>query len=90
VDTQVLAGWVVPPHSDWLGAKLVVPGSDRDDARARARAALALLRVDGVSTTAPMHAALLQDPEFCAGGVDTGFFERFLAARLPATAEAVS
>ncbi|RBY83812.1 acetyl-CoA carboxylase biotin carboxylase subunit [Geodermatophilus sp. TF02-6] len=83
VDTHVQGGSVVPPHYDSLLAKLIVHGRDRADALARARAALALLRIEGVTTTAPVHAALLADPEFAAGGVDTAFFERFLSgARL--------
>jgi acetyl-CoA carboxylase biotin carboxylase subunit len=90
VDTHVQTGSMVPPYYDSLVAKLVVHGSDRDDALARARAALSLLRIDGLNTTAPMHAALLADPEFCSGGVDTGFFERFLDAHVSAVAEATS
>jgi acetyl-CoA carboxylase, biotin carboxylase subunit len=81
VDTGVQTGSVVPPHYDSLLAKLVVHGTDRADALARTRAALELLRIDGVVTTAPMHRALLDDDEFVAGGVDTAFFERFLAGR---------
>jgi acetyl-CoA carboxylase, biotin carboxylase subunit len=81
VDTHVQGGSVVPPHYDSLLAKLVVHGTDRADALARTRAALELLRIDGVVTTAPMHRALLDDDEFVAGGVDTAFFERFLAGR---------
>jgi acetyl-CoA carboxylase, biotin carboxylase subunit len=78
VDTHVQGGSVVPPHYDSLLAKLVVHGADRADALDRARAALALLRIEGVTTTVPVHQALVEDPEFRAGGVDTGFFERFL------------
>jgi acetyl-CoA carboxylase, biotin carboxylase subunit len=81
VDTHIQGGSVVPPHYDSLLAKLVVHGTDRADALARARAALELLRIDGVVTTVPMHRALLDDDEFAAGGVDTAFFERFLADR---------
>jgi len=81
VDTHVQGGSVVPPYYDSLLAKLVVHGRDRDDALARARAALDLLRIEGVTTTVPVHQALLADPEFAAGGVDTAFFERFLAGR---------
>jgi len=81
VDTHVQGGSVVPPYYDSLLAKLIVHGRDRDDALARARAALGLLRIDGVTTTVPVHQALLADPEFAAGGVDTAFFERFLASR---------
>ncbi|TQM43767.1 acetyl-CoA carboxylase biotin carboxylase subunit [Pseudonocardia cypriaca] len=83
VDTHVQSGSVVPPYYDSLLAKLIVHGVDRADALARARAALDLLRIDGVPTTVPMHQALLADPEFAAGGVDTAFFERFLAIRRP-------
>jgi acetyl-CoA carboxylase biotin carboxylase subunit len=58
-----------------------VHGRDRADALARARAALSLLRIEGVPTTVPVHRALLDDPEFSVGGVDTAFFERFLKTR---------
>ncbi|WP_116451318.1 acetyl-CoA carboxylase biotin carboxylase subunit [Blastococcus litoris] len=82
VDTHVQGGSVVPPYYDSLLAKVIVHGVDRADALARARAALELLRIEGVATTAPVHRALLADPEFAAGGVDTAFFERFLASAL--------
>jgi acetyl-CoA carboxylase biotin carboxylase subunit len=81
VDAGVQAGSAVPPHYDSLLAKLVVHGTDRADALARARAALALLRIEGVTTTTPLHRALLDDAELAAGGVDTAYFERFLQAR---------
>ncbi len=55
----------------------------RDYRLARARAALDLMRIEGVTTTVPVHRALLADPEFAAGGVDTAFFERFLRTRQP-------
>jgi acetyl-CoA carboxylase, biotin carboxylase subunit len=83
VDTHVQGGSVVPPFYDSLLAKLVVHGTDRDDALARTRAALRLLRIEGVATTVPVHEALLADPEFASGGVDTAFFERFLATARP-------
>ena len=83
VDTHVQGGSLVPPFYDSLLAKLVVHGTDRADALARARTALELLRIDGVTTTVPVHRALLADPEFAAGGVDTTFFERFLRAHDP-------
>jgi acetyl-CoA carboxylase biotin carboxylase subunit len=80
VDTHVQSGAVVPPFYDSLVAKLIVHGVDRADALARTRAALDLLLIDGVTTTVPVHQALLADAEFAAGGVDTAFFERFLQA----------
>jgi acetyl-CoA carboxylase biotin carboxylase subunit len=87
VDTHVQGGSVVPPFYDSLLGKLIVHGVDRADALGRARAALALLRIDGVITTVPVHQALLADAEFAAGGVDTAFFERFLQTHRPGLGE---
>jgi acetyl-CoA carboxylase biotin carboxylase subunit len=87
VDTHVQGGSVVPPYYDSLLGKLIVHGTDRADALARTRAALDLLRIDGLTTTVPVHRALLDDAEFAAGGVDTGFFERFLRTRQPELVE---
>ncbi|MGK5171193.1 acetyl-CoA carboxylase biotin carboxylase subunit [Geodermatophilus sp. CPCC 205761] len=87
VDTHVQGGSVVPPFYDSLLAKLIVHGADRADALARTRAALALLRIEGVTTTVPVHQALLADAEFTAGGVDTAYFERFLRNAQPDLAE---
>ena len=87
VDTHVQGGSVVPPYYDSLLGKLIVHGADRADALGRARAALDLLRIDGVTTTVPVHQALLADAEFAAGGVDTAFFERFLQTHRPGLGE---
>jgi acetyl-CoA carboxylase, biotin carboxylase subunit len=83
VDTHVQGGSAVPPYYDSLLAKLVVHGVDRADAIARTRTALDLLRIEGVPTTVPVHRALLADHELATGGVDTAYFERFLATHQP-------
>ena len=76
VDTHIQAGSAVPPQYDSLLAKLVVSGTDRAQALARLRRALARCRIDGVATTLPMLAALASDAGFAAGGIDTGYLER--------------
>jgi acetyl-CoA carboxylase, biotin carboxylase subunit len=78
VDTGVQAGSAVPPAYDSLLAKLVVSGADRAQARARLRAALARLDIRGVATTLPMLSMMASDPEWAAGGVDTGYLSRRL------------
>jgi acetyl-CoA carboxylase, biotin carboxylase subunit len=78
VDTHVQAGSAVPAQYDSLLAKLVVTGADRDQALARLRGALARCRIEGVATNLAMLAALAEDGEFAAGGVDTGYLERWL------------
>ncbi len=82
VDTHIEAGSRVPPYYDSLLAKIIVGGPDRDTALAHARAALDNCRIEGVKTSIDIHRALLDDPEFIAGGVDTNWFERFHAKGL--------
>ena len=84
VDTHLYDGYTVPPHYDSLVAKLLAHGATRAEAIARLRAALAELRADGILTTAPLHAALLDEPGFVAGGTDIHHLERLLAGGWPA------
>ncbi|MGH3298836.1 MAG: acetyl-CoA carboxylase biotin carboxylase subunit [Trebonia sp.] len=79
VDTHVQAGATVPPYYDSLLAKVIAHGRDRDGALAALRAALDRCAIDGVTTNLGLQRALLADPEFAAGGVDTGYLARWLA-----------
>jgi acetyl-CoA carboxylase biotin carboxylase subunit len=80
VDSHLYAGYTVPPNYDSLVAKLLVHGRDRHEALVRGRRALAMLRVEGISTNAEMHQRILEDEDFQAGRIDTHFMERFLKA----------
>src|ERR1700722_19685757 len=80
IDTAAYAEGVIPPYYDWLIAKLVVRGKDRNEAISRMSRALEMFIVEGVYTTIPLHRKILADPDFRAGKFDTGFIERFLAA----------
>ena len=86
VDTHIASGSRVPPYYDSLMAKIIAHGRDRADALARLRKAIAETHIEGVATNLAFHAEVLADPEFAAGGVDTGFLPRFLE-RQPAASE---
>lgn len=75
VDTHMPRGGVVPPFYDSLIGKLIVRGDTREEAVARLTAALDRLEIEGIATTADLHRAIMRDPRFRAGGVDTRFFE---------------
>ena len=81
VDTAQYAEGVVPPYYDSLIAKLIAHGVDRAEAIAKMERALSQFIVQGIDTSIPLHQAIFQDPAFRAGEFDTGFMERFLAAR---------
>ncbi len=76
VDSHVYAGYTVPPYYDSLIAKLIVQGSDREEALERMRLALESFVVEGVQTTMPFLARVMQHPQFRAGEVDTKWLER--------------
>ena len=78
LDTHVYAGYHVPPHYDSLLAKLIVSGSNREEALVRAEHALGSFVVEGVSTTLGFFGELIHDPDFRRGAVDTHLVERFL------------
>ena len=75
LDTHVFTGYDVPPHYDSLLAKLIVGGTDRDDAIRNLRAALAAFEVDGVDTTIELHQRIVDHPDFRADNVNTKWLE---------------
>jgi acetyl-CoA carboxylase biotin carboxylase subunit len=77
VDTHIASGSRVPPYYDSLMAKIIAHGRDRAEALARLRKAIAETHIEGVRTNLGFHAEVLADPEFQAGGMDTGFLQRF-------------
>ena len=83
VDTFAHEGCEVPPHYDSLVAKLMTFGKDRTEAMARMRRALDTMVVEGIKTTIPLERRIMDDPDFIAGRLDTGFMERFLKRSAP-------
>jgi len=76
LDSHVYAGYAVPPYYDSLLGKLVCQGRDRAEAIVRVRVALEGFVIEGVTTTIPFLARVMQNPRFQAGEVDTKFLER--------------
>jgi len=81
VDTFAHEGCEIPPYYDSLVAKLMVHAPTRADAIARMRRALDMFVVEGIRTTIPLHRRIMDNPDFVAGRVDTGFMERFQPPR---------
>ena len=79
VDTGVYEGGEIPMYYDSMIAKLIVHGTDRNDAIARMREALNGFVIKGVQSNIPFQAALLAHPKFVAGDFNTGFIAEHYA-----------
>jgi pyruvate carboxylase subunit A len=75
VDSGFGPGSDVPPNYDSLLAKLIVHGSDRAEAIARAARALREFVVVGPMTTISYHRAILDSADFRAGKLSTRFID---------------
>jgi acetyl-CoA carboxylase biotin carboxylase subunit len=80
-DSGLTEGLEVPIFYDPMISKVITWGDDRAAALARMRRALDEYQVHGIQTTLPFFRWVLNDPDFLAGRIDTGFIDRALAAR---------
>ena len=69
------AGYTVPPYYDSMIAKLIVQGNTREEALKRMQIALESFVIEGVKTTMPFLARVMQHPGFKAGKVHTKWLE---------------
>jgi len=75
LDGCTYLGADVSAHFDSLLVKLTCSGRSFSEAVSRARRALAEFRVRGVATNIPFLQAVVEDPDFVAGRVNTSFIE---------------
>ena len=62
-------------------AKLIVYGRTREGCIMRLRRALEEMVIGGVKTSIPLHAALMQEPDFLNGDYTIKWLEEWLADR---------
>ena len=84
-DSGMYEGWTVPIEYDPLLAKLITYGSTREQAMQRLRRALDEYFVGGIKTNISLFKRIVEDPDFRAGRLDTGFLDRLLAKAPAAT-----
>ncbi|MDR3448467.1 MAG: acetyl-CoA carboxylase biotin carboxylase subunit [Alphaproteobacteria bacterium] len=81
VDSALYDGYRVPPHYDSMIAKLVVHGSNRNEALLRLRRSLEEFVIGGIDTTLPLHRRIIAEPDFINGDYDIHWLEKFLARK---------
>ena len=82
-DGGIYEGAEVSIYYDPMISKFAVWGRTRSEAIDRLRRALREYEVGGIKTTLPFFREIVEDKEFIAGNLDTGFIERFNERREP-------
>jgi len=79
-DTGVYEGWSVPLEYDPMLSKLIAYAPDRPSAIARMRRALDEYFIGGIKTNLSLFRRILENSDFAAARIDTGFLDRVLAS----------
>jgi acetyl-CoA carboxylase biotin carboxylase subunit len=92
LDSGVYPGWTVPLDYDPMLSKLIVWAGNREQAIARMQRALTEYHVGGIRTNLSLFRLILNEPNFCAGNLHTGYLDALLKTQpdfQPAPAEHV-
>lgn len=81
MDSAIYAGYSIPPYYDSMIGKLIIHGRNRDECIARLRRAIYETVIEGVQTTLPLHAWIIDHPDFLSGEYDIHWLERQLEQR---------
>jgi acetyl-CoA carboxylase biotin carboxylase subunit len=73
VDNGIEEGMQVPIHYDPMLAKLVVHGTDRNDAIEKMKNAISQYHIEGIASTLNFGAFVMNHPDFISGNFDTHF-----------------
>ncbi|MBI5562605.1 MAG: acetyl-CoA carboxylase biotin carboxylase subunit [Deltaproteobacteria bacterium] len=76
IDGAIYKDFIVPSHYDSLVVKLIVRGSTWEETVARTHRCLDEFVIRGVKTTILFLKKIMKDPDFKAGGFDTGYIDR--------------
>jgi pyruvate carboxylase subunit A len=76
VDDGVYTYYTIPPYYDPMISKLIVWGRERNEAIRRMKRALYEYVIVGIKTNIPFHKAVMENPRFVEGELETHFIDR--------------
>jgi acetyl-CoA carboxylase biotin carboxylase subunit len=80
-DSGIYEGWMVPLDYDPMLSKLIAYAPSRDQAIRRMRRALNEYFIGGIASNLGLFLQILDDENFAAARIDTGYLDRLLADR---------
>jgi acetyl-CoA carboxylase biotin carboxylase subunit len=78
VDSGAYQGYRIPPYYDSLIGKLIVHGKNRNECLMRLKRCLSEFVIDGIETTIPLFADLVQQADIANGLYDIHWLEKYL------------
>jgi acetyl-CoA carboxylase biotin carboxylase subunit len=78
VDSGAYQGYRIPPYYDSLIGKLIVHGKNRNECLMRLKRCLSEFVIEGIETTIPLFADLVNQPDIANGVYDIHWLEKFL------------
>lgn len=75
LDSHAGEGYLVPPFYDSMIGKLIVRGTDRNDAIDKLIAAINAFELEGIKTTMPLAAFIVDHPDFRSNQITTRWLE---------------
>lgn len=76
LDTHAYGGYTVPMHYDSMIGKLIVWGSNRQEAIDRMYRALKEFCIEGIKTTIPFHIKMMKNQDFIDSKIHTKYLEQ--------------
>lgn len=76
IDTNIYAGYTIPPTYDSMIAKIITYGETRNEAISKMKRALEEIVIEGVDTNIDFLFKIIKNPNFIRGNFDTSFIEK--------------
>jgi acetyl-CoA carboxylase biotin carboxylase subunit len=86
-DSGIYEGWTVPLDYDPMLSKLIAYAPTREQAVRRLRRALDEYFLGGIATNLGLFREILDNEDFAAARIDTGYLDRLLAGRVKRTVD---
>lgn len=79
VDSACYSGYTIPPYYDAMIAKLILKGTDREEALAIGKRALQEFHIGGIKTTIPFHLSMIGRDWFASGDYHINTIDTMMA-----------
>ena len=81
IDTAIYEGYTIPPTYDSMIAKIIVHGTNRNEAISKMKRALEETVIEGINTNIDFLLKIIKNKNFIRGNYDTSFIDTEILER---------